>query len=63
MSTETKQEQGVKQAAKQAVKVQTVYGQMVHVVTGKVFDGETDIDAIDSWVQAQIDAGKLKLVK
>jgi hypothetical protein len=41
--------------------VQPVHGRMVHVLTGVVFDGTTEVKEIDSWLQAQIDAGKIVL--
>ena len=59
MADEKKQEP----VTKQATKVQTVYGRMVHVVTGQVFDGVTEVPGMDPWVQAQVDAGKMNLVK
>lgn len=42
--------------------VQPVHGRMVHVLTGFVFEGVTEVPIVDSWLQAQIDAGKVKLV-
>jgi hypothetical protein len=43
-----------------ATVVSNVYGPMHNPFTGQDFDGETET-TIDSWVQSQIDAGKLKL--
>lgn len=44
------------------VRVEPVFGPMVHIVLNKQIDGETKFDEIDFWLQAQIDAGKLRLV-
>lgn len=42
-------------------KVQPVHGKMVHTLTGQVFPAETQVELaqVDSWVQSQIDAGKM----
>lgn len=38
-----------------------VYGSMVHVLTGVVYDGATEVKEVDSWLQSQIDSGKMTL--
>ena len=42
-------------------KVKAVHGKMVHTLTGQVFTAETTVELaqVDSWVQSQIDAGKM----
>lgn len=51
-----------KKDTKKAVRVEPVYGDMVHVVLDKPIRGITPFDEIDPWLQAQLDAGKLKKV-
>jgi len=46
--------------APKLTKVRTVYGLMVHPFTSQVFDGEAET-TIDSWVNSQIEAGKMQL--
>ena len=45
-------------------KVKAVHGKMVHTLTGQVFnhDQETEV-VVDSWIQSQLDAGKMVEVK
>lgn len=50
-----------KQEAKK-VQVRPVHGVMVHMLTNQVLDGDTEVPEIDSWLQAQIDAGKIVVV-
>lgn len=55
----------VKQPAVKKAKqiyVETVYGPMHHLLKDFKIEGTTPVDEIDTWLQAQIDAGKLKLV-
>lgn len=42
-------------------KVKPVHGKMVHTLTGQEFKAETTVELteVDSWVQSQIDAGKM----
>lgn len=44
------------------VKVEPVYGPMVHLLLDKPINGITAFEDTDAWLQAQIDAGKLKVV-
>lgn len=44
------------------VMVEPVYGPMVHILKGYPIDGVTKVEEIDPWLQAQIDAGKVKVV-
>lgn len=48
-------------AEPKAVKLRAVYGYMAHPFTGETFDQnrDTDVEVVDSWTQAQLDAGKL----
>lgn len=43
--------------------LRTVHGPMVHPFTNVVFNGEPKPAEIDSWVQSQIDAGKMVVVQ
>lgn len=52
-----------KKDVKGAIKVQPVFGDMHHVILDKPIKGITQFDEVDSWLQAQLDAGKLKEVK
>lgn len=52
----------IKKDTKKAIRVEPVYGEMVHVVLDKPIRGITTFDEIDPWLQAQLDAGKLKKV-
>lgn len=50
--------------ATKTTKVKAVHGKMVHTITSQVFnpDQETEV-VVDSWIQSQLDAGKLVEVK
>ena len=61
MSETTKPVADTKGKQEKKIAVHTLHGRMVHVLTGEVFDGVTEVKEVDSWLQAQIDAGKLKL--
>ena len=37
-------------------------GRMVHVLSGAVYEGPTEVKELDSWLQTQIDSGKMTLV-
>lgn len=51
-----------KRATKVAVKVVAPVTQLTHALTGQVFDERpVELDEVDFWVQAQIDAGKMEL--
>lgn len=42
--------------------VYAVYGEMVHLYTGeRISISGTQIEEVDNWVQAQVDAGKLRV--
>lgn len=47
--------------APKKIKVEPVFGPMVDLVTDQRIDGVTEVPAIHGWLQAQIDAGKLRL--
>ena len=42
--------------------VRPVYGRMVHQITALEMIGDTEVPEIDSWLKAQIDAGKVVVV-
>lgn len=43
------------------IRVRNVYGPMYHLKADRRIDGITEFDAIDGWLQSQLDAGKLEL--
>ena len=47
--------------AKRKITVTPVYGPMHHLLLDVRIEGPTEFDEIDSFLQAQIDAGKLRL--
>lgn len=44
------------------IQIQPVYGRMVHMHTAQEIVGVVEVDEIDPWLQAQIDAGKIVVV-
>lgn len=53
--------ESLKQEPKKII-VRPVYGRMVHVITNQEIVDITEVPEIDSWLQAQIDAGKIVVV-
>ena len=45
------------------ITVRPVYGRMVHMHTAQEINGDTEVAEIDSWLKAQIDAGKIVVVE
>lgn len=45
----------------QVIRVRNVHGPMHHLKLDRRIDGITEFDAIDGWLQSQLDAGKLEL--
>lgn len=48
--------------APKKIQIQPVYGRMVHMHTAQEIVGVVEVDEIDPWLQAQIDAGKIVVV-
>ena len=59
---ETKVKEPKAKADSKKIFVQPVYGRMVHMLTSQEINGVTEVPEIDPWLQAQIDAGKIKIV-
>lgn len=63
MSEDVKQPKAKEpKAAPKKILVNPVYGRMVHMHTAQEINGVTEVPEIDSWLQAQIDAGKIVVV-
>ena len=62
MSDDAKTSKTLTKVQPKKVLVEPVFGRMVHVLTGVEIKGLTEVAEIDGWLQAQIDAGKLKVV-
>ena len=63
MSEDVKQPKAKEPKAQpKVIRVQPVYGRMVHMHTAQEINGVTEVPEIDSWLQAQIDAGKIVVV-
>lgn len=43
------------------VVVTPVYGVMIHQFTSTRIEGPTEFEVLDTWLESQIEAGKLKL--
>lgn len=52
-----------KKAADKGVYVRAVYGPMRHLFTNVVFTSDPKKVELDSFIQSQIDAGKLEIVQ
>jgi len=61
MAEETKLGRPPKQP--KVIRIQPVYGRMVHMLTAQEINGVTEVPAIDDWLQAQIDAGKIVVIE
>lgn len=59
MADETKPK-GKEQKTK--ILVEPVFGPMVNLLTNQRIEGITEVPEMDSWLQAQLDAGKLTRV-
>ena len=51
-----------KKTVAKKVTVVPVFGDMHHPYQDKLITGATDFDALDNWLECQIEAGKLELI-
>ena len=51
-----------KKTAPKKVLVVPVFGDMHHPYLDKAISGATEFDALDNWLECQIEAGKLELI-
>ena len=52
----------IKKAQPKKVSVVPVFGDMHHPHLDKAICGVTEFDALDNWLECQIEAGKLELI-